>query len=52
MDKKQMMKKYAKGGMIASSMGKVTSGGKRPHGEHSIQTKAHTKGTNIKMKGC
>ena len=52
MDKKQMMKKYAKGGMIASSMGKVASGSKRPHGEHGIQTKGHTKGTNIKMRGC
>ncbi len=48
MDKKQMMK-FAKGGMIASKMGKVTSGGKRPHGEHTIQTKGLTKGRNIKM---
>jgi hypothetical protein len=63
MDKKQMMgmapgmkkggmMKYAKGGMITTPMGSVTSGGKRPHGEHSIQTKGHTKGTNIKMRGA
>jgi hypothetical protein len=59
MDKKQMMgmkkggmMKYAKGGMITTPMGSVTSGGKRPHGEHTIQTKGHTKGTNIKMRGA
>lgn len=54
MDKKQMMPamKFAKGGMIASPMGKVASGGKRPHGEHTIQTKGLTKGTNIKMRGA
>jgi len=60
MDKKQMMgmapgmkkggmMKYAKGGMIATSMGKVTSGGKRPHGEHTVQTKGLTKGKMVKM---
>jgi len=41
---------YAKGGMIATPMGKVASGGKRPHGEHTVQTKGMTKGTMIKMK--
>jgi hypothetical protein len=49
MDKKQM--KFAKGGIIASSMGKVTAGGKRPHGEHTVQTKGHTKGKVISMRG-
>jgi hypothetical protein len=53
MDKKQMMgkapMKFAKGGMIANSMGKVTSGGKRPHGEHTVQTKGMTKGKIVKM---
>jgi hypothetical protein len=55
MDKKQMMgkapMKFAAGGMIATPMGKVTAGGKRPHGEHTVQTKGHTKGTKIKMRG-
>ena len=53
MDKKQMMgkapMKFAKGGMIATSMGKVAAGGKRPHGEHTVQTKGHTKGKIVKM---
>jgi hypothetical protein len=60
MDKKQMMgmapgmkkggmMKYAKGGSVASSMGKVTAGGKRPHGEHTVQTKGLTKGKMVKM---
>jgi hypothetical protein len=53
MDKKQMMgkapMKFAKGGMIATPMGKVTSGGKRPHGEHTVQAKGHTKGKMVKM---
>lgn len=53
MDKKQMMgkapMKFAKGGMIATSMGKVTAGGKRPHGEHTVQAKGHTKGKMVKM---
>jgi hypothetical protein len=53
MDKKQMMKKYAKGGEIISSMGsKVISGGNRGKGEHTVQTKGFTKGRNIKMQGC
>jgi hypothetical protein len=42
-------KGYKAGGMIATKMGKVTAGGKRPHGEHTVQTKGHTKGRNIKM---
>lgn len=30
-------------------MGKVESGGLKKFGEHSIQTKGHTKGKNIAM---
>jgi hypothetical protein len=41
--------KFAKGGMITTPMGKVTSGGKRPHGEHTVQAKGHTKGKMVKM---
>lgn len=44
--------KYAKGGTVgASKMGKVAAGGKRAHGEHSIQQKGHTKGKQIVMAG-
>jgi len=41
--------KYAKGGVIAAPMGKVTAGGKRPHGEHTVQTKGMTRGKVVKM---
>ena len=30
-------------------MGKVTSGGKKPHGEHTIQKSGHTKAKQPKM---
>jgi hypothetical protein len=43
------MKGMKKGGMAASKMGKVVAGGKKPHGEHSVQQKGHTKGKMIKM---
>ncbi len=44
--------KYAKGGTVgASKMGKVVAGGKRPHGEHTIQQKGHTKGKIVSMAG-
>ena len=46
------MKKMAKGGVAASGMGKVVAGGKRPHGEHTVQQKGHTKGTMVKMAGA
>lgn len=46
-----MKKKMAKGGMAASGMGKVTAGGKRPHGEHTVQEKGHTKGKQVVMAG-
>mgnify|MGYP006297972371 CR=1 FL=1 len=38
-------------GMTMEKMGKVVAGGKRPHGEHTVQQKGHTKGTQIKMAG-
>ena len=45
------MKKMASGGITKAKMGKVTAGGTRPHGEHSVQTKGHTKGKEVKMTG-
>ena len=39
-------KKYAAGG---TAMGKVVAGGIKPHGEHTVQKKGHTKGKNIVM---
>ena len=45
-------KAYAKGGGVkASAMGKVVAGGKKPHGEHTIQKSGHTKAMMPKMKG-
>ena len=40
-----------KKGMTTAKMGKVTAGGKRPHGEHTVQSKGHTKGKMVKMAG-
>ena len=49
--KKGGIAKYAAGGSVkASAMGKVVAGGKRPHGEHTVQQKGHTKGKQIVMK--
>ena len=46
------VKKYAAGGSVkASAMGKVVAGGKRPHGEHTVQQKGHTKGKMVTMAG-
>ena len=50
------MKKMAMGGssgtgITTAKMGKVTAGGKRPHGEHTVQSKGHTKGTQVNMTG-
>ena len=36
-------------GITTAKMGKVTSGGKKPHGEHTIQKKGHTKAAMPKM---
>lgn len=38
-------------GITTAKMGKVTSGGKRPHGEHTVQQKGHTKAKQPTMKG-
>ena len=43
-------KKMSKGGVAASGMGKVVAGGKRAHGEHTVQQKGHTKGKMVAMK--
>ena len=40
-----------KRGMTMEKMGGVKAGGKRPHGEHSIQLKGHTKAMMPKMSG-
>jgi hypothetical protein len=46
------MKKMSKGGSAKpSAMGKVVAGGKRPHGEHTIQEKGHTRAMMPKMAG-
>ena len=45
-------KAYAAGGSVkASAMGKVVAGGKRPHGEHTVQQKGHTKAKQVVMAG-
>ena len=38
-------------GMTTSKMGKVTEGGKRAHGEHSVQQRGHTRAMEPKMAG-
>ena len=43
--------KKSTGGITNAKMGKVTAGGKRPHGEHTVQKSGHTKGTQVKMTG-
>lgn len=40
-----------KGGVAASKMGKVVSGGHKAHGEHSVQKKGHTRGKQVVMAG-
>jgi hypothetical protein len=44
-------KKMASGGITSAKMGSVTAGGKRPHGEHTVQAKGHTKGKMVSMSG-
>lgn len=44
-------KKMASGGITTAKMGKVTAGGKKPHGEHTVQKSGHTKGKEVKMPG-
>lgn len=43
--------KYANGGITKAKMGAVKSGGNKGHGEHSVQSKGHTKGKTISMAG-
>ena len=38
-------------GLTMEKMGGVKAGGKRPHGEHSVQQKGHTKARMPKMAG-
>lgn len=46
------MKAMKKGGSVApSKMGKVVAGGKRGHGEHTVQQKGHTRGKTVVMAG-
>ena len=46
------MKGMKKGGSVKpSAMGKVVAGGKRAHGEHTVQQKGHTKGKQVVMAG-
>jgi hypothetical protein len=45
------MKGMKKGGITSAKMGKVTAGGKKPHGEHTVQKKGHTKAMMPKMSG-
>ena len=40
-----------KSAITTAKMGKVTAGGKRPHGEHTVQQKGHTKAKQPKMAG-
>ena len=40
-----------KKGMTTAKMGKVVAGGKRAHGEHTVQQKGHTRGKQVVMAG-
>jgi hypothetical protein len=52
-------RKFKEGGLMAkvgngitkAKMSPVKSGGKRPHGEHSVQERGHTKGKEPTMAG-
>jgi hypothetical protein len=50
-ESKMATKKMASGGITKAKMNKVKAGGMRPHGEHSIQEKGHTKAKMPTMKG-
>lgn len=45
------MKKMSSGGITKAKMGAVKAGGNKKHGEHNVQTKGHTKGKEVVMKG-
>jgi hypothetical protein len=52
-------RKFKEGGLMAKSekditkakMGAVKAGGNKKFGEHAVQTKGHTKGMEVSMKG-
>ena len=53
-------RKFSKGGqtmakkenaITKAKMGAVKSGGNKPHGEHAVQAKGHTKGKQVVMQG-
>jgi hypothetical protein len=46
----QIMAKVGNG-ITKAKMGSVKAGGKRAHGEHSVQERGHTRGKQITMKG-
>ena len=37
-------------GITTAKMGKVTAGGIKKHGEHTVQKSGHTKGKQVVMK--
>lgn len=45
-------KKMAAGGITKAKMGKVTAGGIKAHGEHTVQKSGHTKGKHVVMKAA
>lgn len=45
------MAKSGKSAITSAKMDKVTAGGKRPHGEHTVQEKGHTKAKQPMMAG-
>ena len=46
-----MATKSSGNGITKAKMGSVKSGGSKPHGEHAVQSKGHTKGKQVVMKG-
>ena len=46
-----MATKSSGNGITKAKMGAVKSGGNKPHGEHGVQAKGHTKGKQVVMKG-
>ena len=45
------MAKSSGTGITKAKMGAVKAGGIKKHGEHAVQSKGHTKGKQITMKG-
>jgi hypothetical protein len=46
-----MAKMGSGNGITKAKMGAVKAGGIKKHGEHNVQSKGHTKGKQISMKG-